>query len=344
MKKVITFGEIMLRLSPPGHLKISQTHCFESIYGGGEANVAVSLANFGIDVEFVSRVPSNEIGIAATLELKKRGVGTSFMEFGGERLGIYFLETGVATRGSKVIYDRSHSSISEISKGLIDWEMVFEGADWFHWSGITPGISKSAAEVCMEGVRKASQMGLTISTDLNYREKLWKYGSLPGQIMPELVSYTDVLFCGKSDVEKCLNLDFGNLLQDSAHLSPEEFLSFSNYIKSQFPTVKKVVSTFRKSYSSSHNSIQGAINDGVETALSSEFQINPIVDRIGAGDAFMGGLIYGLLKKGWNIQRALEFGIAASCLKHTIIGDVNLSTVEEVESLISGKNIGSVSR
>jgi 2-dehydro-3-deoxygluconokinase len=226
MKKVITFGEIMLRLAPPDHLRFSQANSFNVIYGGGESNVAVSLANYGIPVEFVTRLPNNDIGQCAMMQLRKRGVGTSHIVYGGERLGIYFLETGAVSRGSKVIYDRAHSAISSIEKGMIDWEQVFDDAQWFHWTGITPALSQGAAGVCLEAVQAANELGLTVSTDLNYRAKLWNYGKEPGEIMPELVEGCDIILGNEEDAEKHfgiepegVNITEGETMDNQAYLS-----------------------------------------------------------------------------------------------------------------------------
>ncbi len=202
MKKVVTFGEIMLRLAPPGFLRFSQTNTFDAIYGGGESNVAVSLANYGVPTSFVTRLPDNDIGRCALMEMRKRGVGTDHIVYGGERLGIYFLETGAVSRGSKVVYDRAHSAISTIESGMINWDQVFEGAQWFHWTGITPAISQGAADVCLEAIQAANRLGITVSTDLNYRKKLWNYGKTPGEVMPELVAGCDIILGNEEDAEK----------------------------------------------------------------------------------------------------------------------------------------------
>lgn len=337
MSKVITFGEILLRLSPPGFQRFSQTQSFEANYGGSESNVAVTLANFGIPVEFVTRLPKNDFGRSAEIELRKRGVGTGHIIYGGERLGIYFLETGAAQRGSKVIYDRSHTAMATIKKGTVDWEEVFKDAVWFHWSGITPAISQEAAEVCKEAIATAKDFDVPVSIDLNYRSKLWKYGKEPQEVMPELVQKCDLIYSSTYAAEEYFNIYPDSLSQTSPHQSICEKLM------QRFPKARRVVTTLRGTKSASHNSWSGILFNGQDFIEAPTYQITPIVDRVGGGDAFMGGLIYGLLSYESD-KRALDFAIAASCLKHTIPGDYNLSTIEEVEKLMKGDSSGHVSR
>ncbi|NJB71806.1 2-dehydro-3-deoxygluconokinase [Saonia flava] len=346
MKKAVTFGEIMLRLAPPGFLRFSQTNSFDVIYGGGESNVAVSLANYGIDVDFVTRLPENDLGQCALMEMRKRGVGTGHIAFGGDRLGIYFLETGAVSRGSKVVYDRAHSAMAEIKPGMIDWEKVFEGAEWFHWTGITPAISQGAADACIEAVKVAKKKGLTISTDLNYRAKLWKYGGDREAIMTELTSYCDIILGNEEDAEKHFGIkpEGLDITTQGEHVKAEAFLSVCKQMMKKFPNAKKVITTLRGSLSASHNTWAGVLYDGKSMFKSSEYQITHIVDRVGGGDSFMGGLIYGLMTWSNDDQKALDFAVAASCLKHTIKGDANLATVSEVEKLMGGDASGRVSR
>ena len=346
MNKVVTFGEIMLRLSPPGYLRFSQTNSFDVVYGGGESNVAVSLANFGIPVEFVTRIPKSEIGECALMELRKRGVGTSHIVLGGERLGIYFMETGAVNRSSNVVYDRTNSAMAELKSGMINWDKVFDGVSWFHWTGITPAISKNAADVCLEAVKIASDKGLTISTDLNYRSKLWKYEGNRNEIMTELTSYCDIILGNEEDTE----MHFGikpedlDINKQGNEINSEAFLSVCNQMMKKFPRAKKIIITLRGSISASHNSWAGILYDGKKMYESIQYQITDIVDRIGGGDSFMGGLIYGFLNYPNQDQKALDFAVAASCLKHTIKGDVNLVKVEEVEKLMNGNSSGRVNR
>ncbi len=346
MKKVVTFGEIMLRLAPPGFLRFSQTNSFDIIYGGGESNVAVSLANYGVPVDFVTRLPKNDIGQCALMELRKRGVGVDQIIYGGDRLGIYFLETGAVSRGSKVVYDRAHSAISEIKPGMIDWEKVFEGAGWFHWTGITPAISQGVADVCLEAVLAASKLGITISTDLNYRAKLWQYGGEREAIMTELTSYCDVILGNEEDAEKHFNIkpEGLDITKQGHDVKAEAFLSVCKQMMDKFPRAKKVIITLRGSISASHNTWAGVLYDGKKMYQTRQYQITHIVDRVGGGDSFMGGLIYGLLKYPEDDQNALDFAVAASCLKHTIKGDANLVTIDEVQKLVRGDASGRVVR
>ena len=346
MNKVVTFGELMLRLAPPGFLRFSQTNSFDVVYGGGESNVAVSLANYGVPVDFVTRLPENDIGECALMEMRKRGVNTQNIVFGGDRLGIYFLETGAVSRGSKVVYDRAHSAMAGIAPGMVDWKKVFEGASWFHWTGITPAISQGAADACLEAVKVASNLGITISTDLNYRAKLWKYDGDREAIMTELTSYCDIILGNEEDAE----MHFGikpegiNVQTEGHNVKAEAFLSVCEQMMKKFPRAKKVITTLRGSISASHNTWAGVLYDGKKMYESSQYQVTHIVDRVGGGDSFMGGLIYGLLKYPDDDQKALNFAVAASCLKHTIKGDANLVTVPEVEKLMGGDASGRVAR
>jgi len=346
MKKVITFGEIMLRLAPVDFLRFSQANSFDIVYGGGESNVAISLANYNVPVEFVTRLPINDIGQCALMELRKRGVGTQHVIEGGDRLGIYFLETGAVSRASKVVYDRAHSAMSEITPGMVDWKEVFKDAQWFHWTGITPAISQSAADACLEAVKVASEMGITISTDLNYRAKLWNYGGNREKIMTQLTSYCDIILGNEEDAE----MHFGirpegiDISTQAEHVKAEAFLSVCQQMKRKFPRAKKVITTLRGSISASHNTWAGVLYNGKKLYESTEYQITHIVDRVGGGDSFMGALIYGLIHYPDNDQKALDYAVAASCLKHTIKGDANLVTIEEIEKLMGGDASGRVTR
>lgn len=345
MKKVVTFGEIMLRLTPPGWKRFSQANQFDVIYGGGESNVAVSLANYGVPVEFVTRLPKNDIGECALMEMRKRNVQTNHVVRGGDRLGIYFLEIGAVSRGSKVVYDRAYSSMSTIEAGMIDWEEVFKDADWFHWTGITPALSQGAADACLEAIQMANKMGVTVSTDLNYRKKLWKYGKEPGEVMPALVAGCDIILGNEEDAEKHFGLHPEGLDVTAGHeVDGQSYLSVLKQLMEMFPRAKKVITTLRGSISASHNTWSGVLYDGEKLYEAPTYQITDIVDRVGGGDSFMGGLIYGLLTYPDDDQNALNFAVAASCLKHTIYGDANLVTVDEVEKLMSGDASGRVAR
>jgi len=346
MHKVVTFGEIMLRLSTPGYLRFSQAKQFDVCFGGGEANVAVSLANFGIKTDFVTRMPDNDIAQSCIRELRSYGVGTDKIIFGGERLGIYFLETGAVARPSKVVYDRSGSSISTIQTGLIDWEKVFEGADWFHWTGITPALSQGAAEVCLEAAKMANKLGITVSCDLNYRKKLWKYGKSASEVMPELVNCCDIILGNEEDADKVFGIKpLGFEVENTeGKIDQKRFQSVGEQLMARFPRAKKVVITLRGSINANHNTWGGVLWDGKTLLESPRYDITHIVDRVGGGDSFMGGLIYGLLTFENDDQKALDFAVAASCLKHTIFGDFNQISVAEVENLMNGDASGRVSR
>jgi len=344
MKKVVTFGEIMLRLATPGFLRFDQVDQFSATFGGGEANVAVSLANYGIDVDFVTRLPKNDIGLACMKDLRKYGVGVNNIVWGGERLGIYFLETGAVSRGSKVVYDRAHSSIAEIKSGMIDWDAIFQGVEWFHWTGITPAISQGAADVCLEAIKKANEKGITVSCDLNYRKNLWKYGKSAGEVMPELVAGCDVILGNEEDAEKVLGIKPEGVDVTGGHVEGAAYESVSRQIMAKYPQCKKVITTLRGSVNANNNSWSGVLWDGKTLFESPTYQITHIVDRVGGGDSFMGGLIYGLLTWPTDDQKALKFAVAASALKHTIYGDYNRVTVDEVEKLMEGDASGRVAR
>ena len=278
--------------------------------------------------------------------MRKRGVGVDKIVYGGDRLGIYFLETGAVSRGSKVVYDRAHSAIAEIQSGMINWDTVFDGVEWFHWTGITPAISQGAADVCLEAVKAASAKGITISTDLNYRAKLWNYDGDREAIMTELTTYCDIILGNEEDAEKHFKIHPEGLdVHKHGHdVKAEAFLSVCQQMMKKFPRAKKVITTLRGSISASHNTWAGVLYDGKKMLQTRQYQITDIVDRVGGGDSFMGGLIYGLLKYPDDDQNALDFAVAASCLKHTIKGDANLVTISEVEKLMGGDASGRVAR
>ncbi len=344
MSKVVTFGEVMLRLAAPGYERFGQSPMFNATYGGGEANVAVSLANYGVDVSFVSRMPKNDIAEVCLRELKGLGVDTSEIVRGGDRLGIYFLETGAVSRASKVVYDRAHSAISEIKPGMIDWDKVLDGADYFHWTGITPAISQGAADVCLEGIKAANAKGVIVTTDINYRKNLWKYGKTANEVMPALVEGCDIVLGNEEDAAMALGIHPEGVDVAGGHVEADAYLSVSQKIMERFPRCKKVITTLRGSVSANHNSWSGVLFDGKELFKAPTYQITHITDRVGGGDSFMGGLIYGLIAYPEDDQKALNFAVAASCLKHTIYGDYNRVTVEEVEKLMGGDASGRVSR
>ncbi|MCD6401366.1 MAG: sugar kinase [Anaerolineales bacterium] len=344
MTRVVTFGEIMLRLSPPGYLRFTQARSFDVVYGGGESNVAVSLSNYGIETDFITRLPKNEIGDACLNYLRQFGVGTSHILRGGDRLGIYFLEHGAVQRGSKVIYDRSGSSLATIQPGMVDWSAIFDGASWFHWTGITPAISEGAAGTCLEAVKAAKSHGLTISADLNYRSKLWKWGKRPGEVMEALVSYCDFAIGNEEDAAKVFGIQAPDTDVTSGKLDAKKYEYVCKSLADRFPNLKTIAITLRGSLSASHNTWSAVLWHKGKMVFGPTYDITHIVDRVGGGDSFVAGLIYGLLTYGEDFQRTLNFAIAASALKHTIFGDFNLASVSEVEKLSGGDISGRVSR
>jgi len=336
----------MLRLATPGYERFCQASQLIATFGGGEANVAVSLANYGMQTEFVTRLPQNDIAESCMMELRKHNVGTNYIVRGGERMGIYFLETGAVARGSKVIYDRSHSAIAEIQPGMIDWQKVLKDADWFHWTGITPAISQGAADTCLEAIQIANQMGITVSVDLNYRKNLWKYGKSASEVMPALVKCCDIVLGNEEDAEKVFGIkpEGFDVTKTGGDIEGAEFESVCKQLMEKFPQAKKVIITLRGSINANHNTWGGVLYSNGKLYQSRRYDITHIVDRVGGGDSFMGGLIYGLLNYPNDDQHALEFAVAASCLKHTIYGDFNLVSVAEVENLIKGDVSGRVAR
>ena len=346
MPKIITFGEIMLRLSTPGYLRFGQAKQYDATFGGGEANVAVSLANYGMDAKFVTRLPDNDIAKACVKDLRSYGIDTSSIVYGGDRLGIYYLETGAVARPSKVVYDRAGSSIATIKPGDIDWAEVLKGADWFHWTGITPALSQGAADVCLEPIKAANAMGITVSCDLNYRKNLWKYGKKTSEVMPALVEGSDVILGNEEDADKVFGIkpEGFDVTATGGAIDQKRFQSVGEQLMKRFPRAKKVIITLRGSINANHNTWGGVLWDGQTLYQSPRYDITHIVDRVGGGDSFMGGLIYGLLTYKGDDQKALNFAVAASCLKHTIFGDYNQVTVAEVENLMKGDASGRVSR
>lgn len=342
--KVITFGEIMLRLAPPGFQRFAQARTFEATYGGGEANVAASLAAYGETAEFVTRLPKNDLGDACIAFLHSYGVRTDHIARGGERLGLYFIEMGAAQRASKVVYDRAGSSFATIQPGLIDWRAAFDGADWFHWTGITPAVSQGAAEACREAIQVAKQMGLTVSCDMNYRAKLWKWGKGAGEVMADLVSMCDVAIGNEEDADKVFGIKALEADVTAGKVAADTYRFVCESLSQRFPSLKTIAITLRGSLSASHNTWSGVLWEQGQFLAAPTYDIIPIVDRVGGGDAFMGGLIYGLRKFTGDPGRALRFGVAAACLKHSIVGDFNAATVAEVEQLMAGDTSGRVSR
>jgi len=342
-KPVVAFGEIMLRLSPPGYQRFVQARSFDVIYGGGESNVAVSLANYGFPTQFVTRLPANEIGDACQNYLRQFGVGTDYIVRGGDRLGIYFLEIGAMQRSSKVIYDRAHSALSSIEPGMIDWNTVFNNASWFHWTGITPAISEGAAAVTLEALQAAKEAGVTISCDLNYRKKLWKWGKSPGEVMPYLVEYCDVAIGNEEDAAKVFNIHAPDTDVIAGKVDAAKYQYVCERLKERFQGLSSIAVTLRGSISANHNTWSAVLWHEGNFFSGPDYDLTHIVDRVGGGDAFMGGLIYGL-NTFENPRRTLDFAVSASCLKHTVFGDFNMVSVTEVEKLMAGDASGRVSR
>ncbi|MBN7809768.1 sugar kinase [Algoriphagus sp. H41] len=329
-KRIITLGEVMLRLSTPGHQRFVTATGFEAVYGGAEANVGVSLANWGCSVAHVTALPSHEIGQAAKNSLQFAGLDTSHIQTAPGRMGSYFVEHGAMQRSSRIIYDRFDSVFAGFDFSDLDWEEIFDGADWFHWTGITPAISASAARVCQEAVDAAAKLGVKISADINYRRNLWQYGKQPLEIMPELIRPSHLIVAGLTDFENCLGIKASRYSE-----ACEEAKSFC-------PNLAYVATTTRKSISASENRLKGKLWNTQTLLKSKSYPMTHIVDRIGGGDAFMAGLIYGLLHRG--DQEALDFAVAASVLKHSVPGDANFVSLEEVDFLLDGENVGKLLR
>ena len=340
MSKVVTFGEIMLRLAPEGYYRFVQADTYGATYGGGEANVSVSLANFGLDSKFVTKLPKHEIGQAGVNSLRKFGVDTSDIVRGGSRVGIYFLEKGASQRPSKVIYDRAGSSIAEAVKEDFDWDKIFEGADWFHFTGITPALGDNVAEICLEAVKKAKEKGITVSCDLNYRNKLWSKEKA-GQVMGELCKYVDVCIAYEEDAGDVFGIKAANTDVTSGQVNHEGYKDVAKQLADRFG-FKKVAITLRTSISANDNKWAAMLYDGTDFYFSKNYLMH-IVDRVGGGDSFGAGLIYSCLQI-MEPQQIIEFAVAASCLKHSIEGDFNMVTVDEVSKLAGGDASGRVQR
>lgn len=347
-RKVVTFGEVMLRLTTPGFRRFTQAHEFVATYGGSEANVAASLAGFAVPVSFVTRLPDNAVGRACEDFLRTYGIDTSHLVYGGSRLGLYYLERGAAFRNSNVVYDREGSSFATLRRGMIDWEEVFADAGWFHWSGIAAALSQEGAEVCREALEVADRMGLVISCDLNYRKKLWNYGRTAAEVMMPLVQYSDVLFGAEPEYREILGIaPVGFKAQSVADTSfagsLSAFESYGKRVAELVPRCGKVFLELRNSITSNHNLLAAVLYSDGSLKHAGIYDIEHEVDRVGTGDAFVGGLIYGLLSYP-DDQRALDFALAASALKNTVYGDFNLVTADEVENLMAGNVSGRVSR
>lgn len=340
MARIVTFGEIMLRLEPQGYLRFFQNDTLQATFGGGEANVAVSLANFGLDAAFVTKLPENDIGQAAINNLRSYGVDTGLIVRGGARMGIYYIEKGASQRPSKVIYDRAYSSISMAEQSDFQWDTIFDGVQWFHFTGITPALGQGVADICLEACRKAKEKGLTVSCDLNYRKNLWSPKEAE-EAMSRLMEYVDVCIANEEDAEKVFGIKGAGSDADNGQLNHEGYQDVARKLKEKFG-FRYVAITLRTSITANDNIWAAMIYDGQEHHFSRSYPIH-IVDRVGGGDSFSAGLIYGLVT-GMENQQALEFAVAASCLKHTIEGDFNHVSIAEVYALMKGNGSGRVQR
>lgn len=345
MPKVVSFGEIMVRLGAPGYLKLIQSNQFDVSYAGAEANVAVSLANYGVETDFVSCLPDNPIAERCVMVLRGHGVGVKRILRDGTRMGILYLETGSNARPSKVFYDREYSSIAMVKPGSFDWKEILSGADWFHWTGITPALSENAAFECLTAIKTANELGVTVSCDINYRGNLWRYGKKASEVMPELVEGCDMILGNEEDCEKVFGIKPDSFDADNTNgtVNQNAFESVCRQMMARFPRCKKMAVTLRGAINANHNTWGGVLFDGQRLLQSRRYDITDIVDRVGGGDSFMGGLIFGLLNYK-DDQKALEFATAASCLKHSLKGDFNWVSVDEVENLVKGDSSGRVKR
>lgn len=340
MAKVITFGEIMLRLAPEGYKRFLQADRFEAVFGGGEANVAVSLANYGVDASFVTKLPDNDIAQMAIGTLRKYGVHTENIVRGGDRVGIYFCEKGASQRPSKVVYDRAGSSISKATTADFNWDQIFKGADWFHFTGITPALGDNVADICFEAVKAAKERNIRVSCDLNYRKKLWSREKA-GEVMAKLMPYVDVCIANEEDASDVFGIKAENTDLLAGKVNHDGYKEVAKKLADRFQ-FKAVAITLRSSISANDNDWAAMLYDGNDYHFSKTYHMH-IVDRVGGGDSFGGGLIYSMLQ-GYDAQRAIEFAVAASCLKHSIEGDYNLVSVKEVENLAGGDGSGRVQR
>ena len=343
--KIVTFGEVMVRLGAPGYLKLIQTDKFDVSYAGAEANVAVSLANYGMQTDYITCLPDNPIAERCIMDLRAHKVGVEHIQRSGKRMGILYLETGSNARPSKVYYDREDSSIATVQQGSINWKDILTGADWFHWTGITPALSDNAATECLKAIKTANMLGVTVSCDINYRANLWRYGKTAAEVMPEMVSGSDIILGNEEDCEKVFGIKPENFDADktNGNVDQSAFRSVCEQMMRKFPRCQKMVVTLRGAINANHNTWGGVLFDGNKLIESRRYDITDIVDRVGGGDSFMGGLIFGLLHY-HDDRKALEFATAASCLKHTLKGDYNWVTVSEVENLMGGDTSGRVKR
>ena len=345
--RIVTFGEIMLRLKSPGFERLLQSPFLEATFGGGEANVAVSLALLGHEVTYVTALPHNPIGEACISFLNGKNVDTSRIVLSGERMGTYYYEAGASQKPSRVVYDRVHSAIADLSPDRLDWDQIFEGATWFHLTGITPALSANAAAISMKAMETAHKKGVTISCDYNYRKNLWKYGKNAPQVMGELVALADIGIANEEDCQRALGITLENKgglnSIESGHIDPGYYRQLCEKVLATFPNLKYQAITLRESYSADRNGWSGCLHNGKEFHLSKHYDVTNIVDRVGTGDAFSAGLVHGLVS-GVPDKEALEFAVAASCLKHSIPGDMNLCSLDEVNQLMGGSSSGRIQR
>jgi len=332
MAQIVSFGEVLMRLSTPGFSRFEQARQLNVTYAGGEANVSSALAYWGHHTAHVTRFPDSPIGRAAAQYLHFHGVDISHIIYGGPRMAVYFLEMGAALRGSQIVYDRANSSLAEIDPKEINWDEILKDAKWFHWAGITPALSQGAADALLEGIKTARKYGLTVSGDIFYRANLWKYGKKPSDILPELTAGTDIVIANKENISEIFGIGGNDFVESSVNL------------QKAFPQISKIIDTKRTSISASHNLLRALMWNGKELLETADIEINPIIDRVGGGDAFIAGLIHGLISFNGDDQKALEFGVAASALKHTIEGDALISTIAEVEAIRQGETSGRIKR
>ena len=345
-QKIVTFGEIMLRLTPPDYLRFNQTDLFRASYGGSEANVAVSLANFGLRSEFITRLPENRVADACLDDLRRYGVGTDGILRGGKRLGLYYMEEAASMRTSHVVYDRADSAFDTLCPGMIDWRSLFDGASWFHWSGISAAVSADTAAVCAEAIAVAQEMGLTVSCDINYRKNLWKYGKEPQEVLPPLMEQCDAFFGTDDEYEKVLGMQLPQFAARDAAYRPDTagYERASAEVAARFPRCRSIVFGLRSVLSANHHLISGTLYTGGRLHSTRVYDIDPVVDCVGVGDAFVGGLLYGMAAHPHDAQFALDFGTAACALKNTVPGDYNQFTAAEVEQLARGSVSGRIAR
>ena len=345
-QKIVTFGEIMMRLTPPDYLRFNQTNLFRASYGGSEANVAVSLANFGLHSEFITRLPDNRVANACIDDLRRYGVATGNILRGGKRLGIYYMEEAAAMRSSHVVYDRADSAFDTLQPGMVDWATIFRDAAWFHWSGISAAVSADTAAVCAEAIAAARAAGLTVSCDINYRKNLWKYGKKPQEVLPPLMEQCDVFFGTDDEYEKVLDMQLPQFAARDAAYQPDVagYKRASAEVAARFPRCRGIVFGLRSVLSASHHLISGTLYTGGQLLSTRVYDIDPVVDCVGVGDAFVGGLIYGMAVPPGDTQFALDFGTAACALKNTVPGDYNQFSAAEVEQLARGSVSGRIAR